>query len=226
MNTRRQFLITAPMGMLAATAGCGGQAPSSPAPASTTTMSPPPTPRGAARLRHRARPGPPVSPATFAEAEKLVQVTHAPGASADWPPASWRRSLAPLLERRTGPRKVALDADVAPATRVDPGRCRQPSAARPRSLRPQPQPGHGPLPASDEDIAFAPVTQLSRWIETRQLTSERLTRIYLDRIERFDPKLRCVITLTRIWRWRRRSRPTRRSPPASTAARCTASRGA
>jgi len=41
------------------------------------------------------------------------------------------------------------------------------------------------------------LTHLSRWIETRQLTSERLTRIYLDRLQRFDPKLRCVITLTR-----------------------------
>ena len=38
--------------------------------------------------------------------------------------------------------------------------------------------------------------KLSRWLEHRQLTSERLTHIYLDRIARFDPKLRCVITLT------------------------------
>src|SRR4029077_5647948 len=45
--------------------------------------------------------------------------------------------------------------------------------------------------------AFASVTQLSHWIETRQLSSERLTQIYLKRLERFDPKLRCVITLTR-----------------------------
>jgi Asp-tRNA(Asn)/Glu-tRNA(Gln) amidotransferase A subunit family amidase len=52
------------------------------------------------------------------------------------------------------------------------------------------------LPASDQDIAFAPLSQLSRWVETRQLTSERLTRLYLDRLQRFDPKLRCVITLT------------------------------
>jgi Asp-tRNA(Asn)/Glu-tRNA(Gln) amidotransferase A subunit family amidase len=53
------------------------------------------------------------------------------------------------------------------------------------------------LPANDEDIAFAPVTQLSRWIEGRQLSSERLTNLYLERLERFDPKLHCVITLTR-----------------------------
>ena len=55
----------------------------------------------------------------------------------------------------------------------------------------------GPLPKRDEDIAFAPVTKLARWIETRALSSERLARIYLERIQRFDPKLRCVITLTR-----------------------------
>jgi Asp-tRNA(Asn)/Glu-tRNA(Gln) amidotransferase A subunit family amidase len=55
----------------------------------------------------------------------------------------------------------------------------------------------GPLPPNDEDIAFAPVTKLSRWIENKQISSERLTRIYLKRIEQYNPKLRCVITLTR-----------------------------
>src|SRR5205085_3274079 len=39
--------------------------------------------------------------------------------------------------------------------------------------------------------------RLSRWIQTRKLTSERLTGIYLARIEKFDPKLRCIITVTR-----------------------------
>jgi hypothetical protein len=55
----------------------------------------------------------------------------------------------------------------------------------------------GAVPSDDADIAYAPVTQLSRWIEQRKLSSERLTEIYLRRLERFDPKLRCVITLTR-----------------------------
>ena len=54
----------------------------------------------------------------------------------------------------------------------------------------------GPLPARDEEIAFAPVTHLARWIEKRQLSSERLTQIYLARLKRFNPQLRCVITLT------------------------------
>jgi Asp-tRNA(Asn)/Glu-tRNA(Gln) amidotransferase A subunit family amidase len=46
-------------------------------------------------------------------------------------------------------------------------------------------------------IAFAPLWKLSRWVETRQISSERLTGIFLERIAKFDPKLRCVITLTR-----------------------------
>src|SRR5262249_22545216 len=54
-----------------------------------------------------------------------------------------------------------------------------------------------PPPSADDAIAFAPVTQLSRWIESRQLTSEQLTTIYLGRIERLDPKIRSIITLTR-----------------------------
>jgi Asp-tRNA(Asn)/Glu-tRNA(Gln) amidotransferase A subunit family amidase len=54
-----------------------------------------------------------------------------------------------------------------------------------------------PLPSSDDAIAFAPVTQLSRWIERRQLTSNRLTRIYLGRIEKLNPKINAIITLTK-----------------------------
>src|SRR6184192_1348301 len=139
--------------------------------------------------------GPQVSPTTFAEAEKLVQVqlTTADRALAA---QTWRANLASLYERRTGPRTVALEPLLAPFSRyhsVLPG---QPSGPqRDQFIRSKSDPG--PLPASDRDIAFAPVTQLSRWIARRKLTSERLTEIYLRRIEQFDPKLRSIITLTR-----------------------------
>jgi Asp-tRNA(Asn)/Glu-tRNA(Gln) amidotransferase A subunit family amidase len=139
--------------------------------------------------------GPEVSSATFAEAEKLVQInlTAADRAQAA---ASWRVNLASLYERRTGPRGVALEPTLAPFSRyhsVLPG---QPAGPQHNQfIRTNADPG--PLPSSDADIAFAPVTQLSRWIEQRKLSSERLTQIYLKRIEQFDPKLRCIITLTR-----------------------------
>jgi Asp-tRNA(Asn)/Glu-tRNA(Gln) amidotransferase A subunit family amidase len=139
--------------------------------------------------------GPQVSPSTFAEAEKLVQVELTASERA-MAAASWRSTMAGLYERRTGPRKVTLESTLAPASRWDPvlpGLKTGP--ARDEFIRSNADPG--PLPARDEDIAFSSVTQLSRWIEQRKLTSDRLTRIYLERLEQFDPKLHCVITLTR-----------------------------
>jgi Asp-tRNA(Asn)/Glu-tRNA(Gln) amidotransferase A subunit family amidase len=190
MNTRRQFLIRAPIGLAAAVAACRGEehtaAPA--AGAAPTTAGAPPTFGTAPAV------GPTVSPATFAEAEKLDQVTLT-AAEREMAAASWPKSLAPLLERRVGPRKVALEAEHAPASRWDP--VLTPADAGPhqdRFVRSADDPGA--LPSSDDAIAFAPVTRLSRWIEQRKLSSERLTRIYLDRIRRFDPKLRCIITLT------------------------------
>jgi Asp-tRNA(Asn)/Glu-tRNA(Gln) amidotransferase A subunit family amidase len=138
--------------------------------------------------------GPQVSPATFGEAEKLVQVelNEAERALAA---SSWRVSMAPLYERRTGPHKVDLEPGLAPYSLwnpVLPGQKAGP--AHDRFIRSHADPG--PLPAKDEDIAFAPLMQLSRWVEQRKLSSERLTRLYLERIAKFDPELRCIITLT------------------------------
>jgi Asp-tRNA(Asn)/Glu-tRNA(Gln) amidotransferase A subunit family amidase len=103
--------------------------------------------------------------------------------------------MAPLYERRVGPRKFFPASSVSPATRWDPATVAgPPGVARDRFVRTAG--AARALPTHDEDIAFAPVWQLSHWIETRQLTSERLTRLYLDRLQRFDSKLHCVITLT------------------------------
>jgi Asp-tRNA(Asn)/Glu-tRNA(Gln) amidotransferase A subunit family amidase len=139
--------------------------------------------------------GPEVTVSTFAEAEKLVQVSMS-NAERVMAAASWRKTMAGLYERRTGPRKLALEPTLAPASRWDPvlpGQKTLPQ--RDRFTRSDADPG--PLPANDEDLAFASVTRLSRWIETRKLSSQRLTNLYLARLQRFNPKLRCVITVTR-----------------------------
>ena len=51
------------------------------------------------------------------------------------------------------------------------------------------------FPEGDEGIAIAPVSVLSLMIQDRKITSELLTKIYLERLKRFNPKLNCVITL-------------------------------
>src|ERR1700730_1012024 len=109
MNTRRQFLITAPLGALGAAVACRGEQQSAGVSTPPTTPGAPPT-FGTAPVS-----GPPVSPATFAEAEKLAQVTLT-AADREMASASWRQSMAPLLERRVGPRKIALEPQIAPAT--------------------------------------------------------------------------------------------------------------
>ena len=138
--------------------------------------------------------GPEVSAETFRQAQELVQIEMTPE-DLDEAAKNWRMQVAPLLERRVGPRKVALESSLAPATQWNPSLPGTPHTDPSANHFVRSADPHIPLPADEADIAFATVSQLSRWIEQRQLTSERLTQIYIRRIERLDPKLRCVITL-------------------------------
>ena len=188
MKTRRDFLTQAPLGVLGAVVAGRAVAQAGPAPAQTT---PPPGSPGAFNTAPPV--GPKLTTATFAEAEKLVQVTLTE-AQREMAVANWPTSMAALLERRTGPRKVALDEGLAPATTWFPAMGRTQVGPAHDRFVPSRVPVV-PLPAKDEDIAFSSVAQLGAWIHARKLTSTRLTRIYLERLKRFDPQLRCVITL-------------------------------
>ncbi len=52
------------------------------------------------------------------------------------------------------------------------------------------------MPAKQDDLAFYSVTELAALIKSRQITSEALTRFYLNRLKTWGPKLECVVTLT------------------------------
>jgi len=197
-KSRREFLTDASAGLFGVTiaAHAQNQKPTTkPAASQSATSAPGEQPGTPSAFGTAPAVGPEVSPETFAEAERLVRVelTEAERTQAA---GNWRRAMAALYERRTGPKKVALESTLSPASRWDPvlpGMKAGPD--RDQFIRSKTDPG--PLPKRDEDIAFASVTQLSQWIESKKLTSERLTNIYLQRIERFNPQLRCVITLTR-----------------------------
>ena len=192
-KSRREFLLRSTAILASASAAAAAeQPPASESNAAKPQQAPAGTPPAFGTTPEF---GPKVSPATFAAAEKLVQVdlTDTERAMAA---ASWRTSMASLYERRVGPRKVKLSAALAPASTwnpVLPGH--GPLPQQDRFVRSTRDPGA--VPSSDVSIAFAPLWKLSRWVETRQISSERLTGIFLERIRKFDPKLRCVITLTR-----------------------------
>lgn len=187
-RSRREFLAYSSLAMLAAAVQAKAQSPTA-----QTQELPPGSPPA---FGTAPAVGPEVSPATFSEAEKLVQLQMTPVDLAT-AASNWRMQMAPLLERRTGPRKIELEATLAPATQWNPS---LPGMVKPRrggNLFLRSGGAALPLPASEDAIAFAPVWQLSRWIECRKLTSTRLAGIYLNRLERFNEQLHCVITLTR-----------------------------
>jgi len=59
-------------------------------------------------------------------------------------------------------------------------------------------PGKGSVrrPKNIEDVAFYPVTKLAPLLRSRAITSTALTKMYLERMKTYSPKLLCLITLT------------------------------
>ncbi len=189
-KTRREFLATASAGVVGAVMGSEAKAETA-----SPTKQTPQTPGAPPAFGTAPPAGPPVNVETFREAEKLVRVDfsepHLAEAAGNWPQA-----MAPVYERRTGPRKLEIGYDVQPATVWDPEMLPIGEISAPAFTGFQPSTPAAPLPGRDEDIAFSTVVQLSAWIRSRKLSSERLTRIYLERLKRYQPKLNCVITLT------------------------------
>ena len=55
--------------------------------------------------------------------------------------------------------------------------------------------GTAALPATDEEIAFMPAHKLAAAIKAGKMTSTRLTRIYLDRLKKYNGTLMCAVTI-------------------------------
>ncbi|MDR3740035.1 MAG: amidase [Terracidiphilus sp.] len=188
-STRREFAALGALGSLGLLApGVSAQIPASTQSATAPPGAPPVSGTGPGI-------GPEVTEATFAAAEKLAQV-ELTGAERAQAASNWRVGVAGVYERRTGPRKVALEDTLVPASVWNPAIPEAIVTRGPKRFTRSGDPRR-PLPKTDAEIAYAPVAQLARWIESRQLTSERLTRIYLERLEHYDGQLRCMITLMR-----------------------------
>lgn len=52
------------------------------------------------------------------------------------------------------------------------------------------------IPENIDDLAFYSIGQLAHLIKTKQITSTELTKFYLERLKKYNPKLECVISFT------------------------------
>ena len=97
-------------------------------------------------------------------------------------------SLGAQIEAATARRGVKLANSAPMASRFDP---RLPGFEMP--FRDWVDGGNSetPLPTSEEDIAFASLADLAHWLRTRQITSRRLTGIYIARIRAWNATLNC-----------------------------------
>lgn len=106
------------------------------------------------------------------------------------------RRLTDTLAQYALLREIPLPEDTPPALGFDPtpgGTMSDATVARECGLT-----SSAPVqrPDSDEELAFLPVTKLSQLIRTGQITSTELTKLYLARLKKYDPLLKCVVTLT------------------------------
>jgi hypothetical protein len=60
---------------------------------------------------------------------------------------------------------------------------------------PTPWPATKPVPKTAEDLAFLPAHQIAALIRAKKLTSMEITKIYLERLKKYDPALLCVVNL-------------------------------
>ncbi len=52
------------------------------------------------------------------------------------------------------------------------------------------------MPVDKNQLAYYTISQLASLLRSRQITSEELTKFFLDRLKKYDPQLHCVVTLT------------------------------
>ena len=91
--------------------------------------------------------------------------------------------------------KVVLPNSVSPAIVFDPLPPGKTIVPEPRRPMVRSTVAHRAVPTEDE-LAFLPVTELSELVRRKRVTSVQLTQMYLARLKKYDPVLKCVISLT------------------------------
>jgi Asp-tRNA(Asn)/Glu-tRNA(Gln) amidotransferase A subunit family amidase len=130
-----------------------------------------------------------ITPATIDSAAEMIGLTFSPQEK-----DSMISTLTKQREDLEILRQTTLENSVGPALIFNP----LPKGFYPNQEQQAPDwglPALVRLPERDTDIAFMPLHQLAQLIKNKQISSERLTSIYLDRIKTHSDTLQCLITL-------------------------------
>ncbi len=92
-------------------------------------------------------------------------------------------------------REVSLDNNVAPAIQFNPIVSGVRPGAKQKTIKIS-KPRRKKLTPDLEDIAFWTITDLAGLIKSRKVSSLELTKMYLERLKKYDKKLKCIISLT------------------------------
>lgn len=91
--------------------------------------------------------------------------------------------------------KVAISNSVAPALVFNPVPAGMRVPREPKRAMVRSRVAAATSPSDAGQLAFLPVTQLSELMRRRRITSLQLTQVYIARIKKYDPVLKCVVTL-------------------------------
>jgi Asp-tRNA(Asn)/Glu-tRNA(Gln) amidotransferase A subunit family amidase len=143
--------------------------------------------------------------ALAAQAERATAVTPEMIAQAEWIAGiklseEDRKAVAIGLNRTVKDlevlRAVKLPNDVPPALAFVPAPWQIPAAGAARGTVEPIASAVPKKPGSGDELAFLPITSLAALVRDRQVSSRELTKLYLDRLRKYDPALHCVVTLT------------------------------
>src|SRR3954447_15566127 len=175
-TTRRAFVK-----MLPALGAAGMTATKLPLDALAQTPSPTPSPS--------PTPAPRITKEMMHTAEKLIGIELTDAQEAMALPSVNRN-----LDAYEANRKIDVPLDTEPAIAFHPMRAKKELYVPKTKFR------FGKVEAPQfsniEELAFATVPRLAELIRTRRITSTELTKMYLERLKKFGPKLLCVVTLT------------------------------
>lgn len=130
-----------------------------------------------------------ISPEAIAWAEQLIGLNFSP-AQRD----SMQDDLKEYLQGYQDMRQLELENSLAPGLLFDP---RPQGFSMPAEVAHQWQlPKKVALPKKRSELAFYSIPQLAWLLKNQKISSEELTRFYLDRLKKWGPQLECVITLT------------------------------